>query len=185
MRQFIKFYRSWTHCRFVAAALLQVAPPSPREHDTSGTPSGNLFKFDSNVHLDSRIGWLDFGGQRSRSLWPRRTCFFFFLHLESHLLASAISRGRLEGNPSDLTQTFPWAQWRTDLIFSRRGSKVKLTVTLRPSHSCECDTPGTPGGTFPRIWHKRSLWLKDELITIWWSKVRGQGRFALIMTKYT
>ncbi len=36
----------------------------------------NFFKFDTDIHLDSRMNWLDFGGQRSRSLWPRITHFW-------------------------------------------------------------------------------------------------------------
>lgn len=40
------------------------------------TPWGNFFKFDTNIHLHSRINWLEFGGQRPRPLWPYRRYFW-------------------------------------------------------------------------------------------------------------
>ena len=47
-------------------------------------PGGNVFRFGTNVHVDSRMSWLDFGGQslkvttdfvgqRSNLTWPHRT----------------------------------------------------------------------------------------------------------------
>jgi len=44
----------------------------PCECNISVTPWGNFFKFNTNIHLDSRSNWW-FGGQRSRSRWPHKT----------------------------------------------------------------------------------------------------------------
>lgn len=35
-----------------------------------------FFKLRSNVYMDSRKNWLDFGGQRSHKLWPHKTVFW-------------------------------------------------------------------------------------------------------------
>ena len=43
-----------------------VLPAHPRGRFISEMPRGNFFKFGTNVHLDSRIKLLDFGGQRSK-----------------------------------------------------------------------------------------------------------------------
>ncbi len=37
-----------------------------RERDISGMPGGNFITSGTNVHLDSRMNWLEFGGQRSK-----------------------------------------------------------------------------------------------------------------------
>jgi len=37
---------------------------------------GNFFKYGTNMPLDSKMNWLDFGGQRSRSPWPHKTQFW-------------------------------------------------------------------------------------------------------------
>ena len=52
-----------------------------RERIISGMPWRNFFKFGINVLLDSRMNWLDFGGQRSRSLWPH-VCPILVISLE-------------------------------------------------------------------------------------------------------
>ena len=44
---------------------LCVCPSHSCEHCISRIPWGNSFKFDINVHLDSRMNWSDFGGHRS------------------------------------------------------------------------------------------------------------------------
>ena len=41
------------------------------ERDISGTHLGDFFKFVTNIHLD----WFEIGGQRSKSLCPRKTHF--------------------------------------------------------------------------------------------------------------
>ncbi len=41
------------------------------EHNISRTPWGSFFKCGTNVNFDSRKNGLDFGGQRSKSLWPK------------------------------------------------------------------------------------------------------------------
>lgn len=53
----------------------------------SRAPGGNVFKFGKNVHVVSRMNWLDFGGRRlkvtidyvgqsSNFMWPHRTHFW-------------------------------------------------------------------------------------------------------------
>lgn len=37
------------------------------EHNISGTPRGNFFKCDTNIHLDPRINYLYYGGQMSKA----------------------------------------------------------------------------------------------------------------------
>ena len=39
----------------------------------SGISSNLVYTY---VHLDSKMNWLDFGGQRSSSLWPHKTYFW-------------------------------------------------------------------------------------------------------------
>jgi len=39
-------------------------------------PSQKFFKFGTNVHLDSRMNWLNFGGQRWRLWWPHKMQFW-------------------------------------------------------------------------------------------------------------
>lgn len=43
--------------------------------DITVTPWGNLIKFVTNVHFDSRVKWLKSGGQRSKlkARWPHKT----------------------------------------------------------------------------------------------------------------
>ena len=57
-------------------------------------------KNDFHDHLDSKIDWLSFGGQRSRSWWP---------HVRP-VLMKAISQERLKGISSNLVQVSTWAR---------------------------------------------------------------------------
>lgn len=50
------------------SVLVCVTPPRSNEHNYSGMPEGNHFKFGTNIHLHSWTNWLEFGGQRSRHL---------------------------------------------------------------------------------------------------------------------
>ena len=52
---------------FAAAELLYIHPS--RERNISRTLQGIFLKFCRNIHSGLRVNWLDFGGQRSRSLW--------------------------------------------------------------------------------------------------------------------
>ena len=45
------------HCDLLASYF--------REHDISKTNEDNFFKFGSNVHFESSMSFLEFGGQRS------------------------------------------------------------------------------------------------------------------------
>ena len=46
----------------------------------------NLLKFSTNVHRDSKVNWLEYGGQRSRSLWPHGIQFLWTPYLKNALI---------------------------------------------------------------------------------------------------
>lgn len=62
------------------------------------------------------------------------------------------------------THTFTFTE---DELIRFWWSNVKKSRLLWPQRGY-CD--------ISQIWYKCPLWLKEELITIWWPKVRGQGR---------
>ena len=48
------------------------------EADISGTLWRNPFTFGTNIHLNSRINWFDFGSQRSKVMEAPRSMYMFF-----------------------------------------------------------------------------------------------------------
>ena len=58
----------------------------PCEYNMSRNDPENLLLFGRDVHLDSKMNCLEFGGQGSRSLWPHKTCIGPFEHDISSLL---------------------------------------------------------------------------------------------------
>lgn len=56
----------------------------------------------------------------------------------------------------------------TFLEFLQYSQKVKVTLSSRPSHFSECSISG-----LKFIKNKQTPGLRDELIRIWWSKVKG------------
>lgn len=66
---FMPLCRKYLSLQMLALQLLSipvcVTPPCSYEHNISGMLEGNQFKFGTNIHLDSWMNWLEFGGQRS------------------------------------------------------------------------------------------------------------------------
>ena len=139
--------------------------PFFHECDILLTPWGNIFKCGINFHLNSRINWLDFGGQRSMSLWPH-VC---------PILVETISQERLEGiwhkhplgnsfmtysghfcitiwpNPSffpkrfftsinlSVLQFLPWCQeWRNSILICSETDTVYRCASWALSVCCAC-----------------------------------------------
>ena len=79
---FMGYTLDWSCCRYLLFLCLCAGDSRDRRHyvfrssvrpyerDISGTPGGSIFKSSTNFHLNSRINWLEFGGQMSRSTWP-------------------------------------------------------------------------------------------------------------------
>ena len=66
------FYASAPTAALAGGIMFSGCPSVPFSWpDVLGTPWGNFFSFGINIHLDSRMNWLYFGDQRSRSLWPQ------------------------------------------------------------------------------------------------------------------
>lgn len=87
-------------------------------------------------------------------------CFCFFVFL---LLLPKYCSNKISSNDEWIWLVFfyiLWVQKTKTLCFTFVSERTSL------SHVCE---------EFCQIWYKCPLWLVDELIRIWWSKVRGQA----------
>lgn len=107
------------------------------------------FSFHIDVHIF--LLWM-----LSDTLWTK--CFFVFL-----LLLPKYCSNKISSNDEWIWLCFfyiLWVQKTKTLCFTFVSERTSL------SHVCE---------EFCQIWYKCPLWLVDELIRIWWSKVRGQA----------
>ena len=70
------------------------------ERNISGMHKANFFTCGTNIHVDSRMTWIEFCGHRSKVNVTVTSHFF--------CLVNAISQERLQGIVSHLVQTFTW-----------------------------------------------------------------------------
>lgn len=137
-----------TLCLWVV--YLSICPLVP----LSQRPWGNPFRFGRNVPSDSGMNWFDSGGQRSKSLWFYKT---LFLSLTWYLNTSLreflqIWFKHSHGRKEELIR-FWWL----------KGHKSRSLWTVNKIYQ-----------EYPEVFSLQlSLGLKNDLIRIWLSKVRG------------
>ncbi len=149
--------------------FISLSPWSHYVFGLSVRPSGCgiFFRICTNVHSDSQMSWLDFGGQRSRSLWP---------HVHP-LLVNSLSQECLEEIFSQSVQTLTWTEGWTGSILEVKGQGY---CNLK---SCELKISRMYSGIFVRFGtnihlHSRVNWLDFGGQRSLWPYIFWFGRFC-------
>lgn len=108
-----EMFRFWWSA--IKVSLTSCQPHSCKQY-ISGPPWGNFFKYGTNVHLDTKINWLDIDDQMLKSLLP-------------HILpiyVNTISQECLEGSSLHMAQMSIWTYKLIRTWLERHACKVQL-----------------------------------------------------------
>lgn len=110
------FYVSVPVTAVAPGCMFSGCPSKSGVLDISEMPQGNFFQFGTNVHLDSRMNWLDFRGQRSRLLWPHKTRF---LAITQELIY------KLRQSFTEMSNRIKW--WSGDILYWKGQRSTSLS----------------------------------------------------------